>query len=253
MKKYILISIFCIINTALQAQWDKVVTRGVVKTERGKCKNGTDSFDFNYSVTYPFFSNIKFTAPITDSLNYNILRIAGNSLMDSNYSSNLLSLLKIESDSVYATWKRDLQVNFCYNLENTERIELLYSDKKFCTLINDWYAYDGGAHGLSGEDYLVLDTKTGKRINSWKQLFADTNTAAQIIKTEFYALKKREQCDSSDWFWGGDFYVTDNFGVVKDGLVFYYQTYEIAPYADGPTELFIPWTLLKKAKIKKVK
>lgn len=251
MKQLIGTFLFIIYCTALHAQWDKKTIRSVTKTQRDICASTGDSFDFHYEVSYPFFSNSKITHPITDSLNFYVRQVAGNNLMDSNFSSNLISLLKKESDTVFASWSRDLRVNFCYTLENIETIDLIYSNKMFSTLINRWYAYDGGAHGLSGEDFLVLDSKTGRRINSWKQLFVDTNKVFQLAKNEFYELKKREQCDSADWFWEGEFYVSDNFGILKEGILFYYQSYEIAPYALGPTELFLSWDILKKCKPKK--
>jgi len=36
----------------------------------------------------------------------------------------------------------------------------------------------------------------------------------------------------------------DNFAVTKEGLKFYYNNYEIAPYASGPTEILITYSEL---------
>ena len=249
-----IIFIFCLFFCPFSAsfgQSDKMIIRSINKLERAVCKDGTDSLTFNYSVSYPFFSDFKITKPITDSLNKYVRVVAGNYFMDSSLSKSLISVIKKESDSIYATWEHDLKVNFCYNLENIENIELIFHNKKFYSLVNAWYAYDGGAHPLSGEDYIVLDAKIGRKIESWKWLFTDTNLVKTIAKNEFYALKKREACDDANWFWGGDFYVSDNFAVLQNGILFYYQAYEIAPYAYGPTALFVKWDMLKKAKLKK--
>jgi hypothetical protein len=38
--------------------------------------------------------------------------------------------------------------------------------------------------------------------------------------------------------------LNDNFAVAKRGIIFYFNSYEIAPYAMGPTELLIPYAKL---------
>lgn len=45
--------------------------------------------------------------------------------------------------------------------------------------------------------------------------------------------------DAGFWFEGDRFTVTDNFAIEERGLVFYYNAYEIGPYALGPTELVL--------------
>ena len=41
------------------------------------------------------------------------------------------------------------------------------------------------------------------------------------------------------------FELNKNYGFKKEGIVFYYNNYEIAPYAAGPTEVLIPYNELK--------
>jgi hypothetical protein len=38
------------------------------------------------------------------------------------------------------------------------------------------------------------------------------------------------------------FELNKNYGFTKNGIIFYYNNYEIAPYAAGPTELLIPYS-----------
>jgi hypothetical protein len=42
-------------------------------------------------------------------------------------------------------------------------------------------------------------------------------------------------------FPGGNFALPENFGFASDGLIFYYNSYDIAPYYFGPTEVRIPY------------
>ena len=35
--------------------------------------------------------------------------------------------------------------------------------------------------------------------------------------------------------------LSDNFGVMREGLVFHYNPYDVAPFALGPTTITLPW------------
>jgi hypothetical protein len=48
------------------------------------------------------------------------------------------------------------------------------------------------------------------------------------------------------FFWDGSFKLSENFAVEKEGLRFYYNAYEVAPYAVDPTDLVIPRSELRK-------
>jgi hypothetical protein len=41
------------------------------------------------------------------------------------------------------------------------------------------------------------------------------------------------------------FTLNQNYGFTKEGIVFYYNSYEIAAYAAGPTEVIIPYEEIK--------
>ncbi|HKY62130.1 MAG TPA: RsiV family protein, partial [bacterium] len=41
------------------------------------------------------------------------------------------------------------------------------------------------------------------------------------------------------------FRLNENFAAGPEGLIFYFNPYEVASYADGPTELLIPYSELK--------
>ncbi len=39
--------------------------------------------------------------------------------------------------------------------------------------------------------------------------------------------------------------MNDNFAVIAEGVLFYFNPYETASYAAGPTELLVPFSALK--------
>jgi hypothetical protein len=44
---------------------------------------------------------------------------------------------------------------------------------------------------------------------------------------------------------GPPFTLNDNYGFRKEGIVFFYNVYEIGSYAEGPTEILIPYERLE--------
>nr|MCU0409966.1 RsiV family protein [Bacteroidales bacterium] len=72
------------------------------------------------------------------------------------------------------------------------------------------------------------------------------NTAEKIFRAEKQLSPDANLESEGFWFEGNKFYLNKNFGIKNDGLVFYFNSYEIAPYAMGPTEIKIPYATIKK-------
>jgi len=59
-------------------------------------------------------------------------------------------------------------------------------------------------------------------------------------------LKPDENLEEAGfWFNEGNFKLNDNFLITTDGLKFFFNSYEIGPYAIGTTELLIPFSRIK--------
>ena len=73
----------------------------------------------------------------------------------------------------------------------------------------------------------------------------------KITKSLLLSLKEHLQVESIDelheegYLNWTDMYPSKNFLLSPDGIKFYYNAYEIAPYAAGPTEITIPYESLK--------
>jgi hypothetical protein len=115
------------------------------------------------------------------------------------------------------------------------------------TLRIDDDRYEGGAHGMTSVVWQSFDPATGRRLR-----LADLATGAGMDSLR--ALGERAFRASKDlppgadlknqgWFWEtGRFALPDNFGVTRDGLVFHWNSYDIAPYASGPSTITLPWS-----------
>lgn len=107
----------------------------------------------------------------------------------------------------------------------------------------------GGAHPNS---YLKLDVYSLNTYNKidWTEMVTDTTGFKSLAEAKFIQAKGlKAGCDYAAegyWFTDNKFELPDNFAVTKDGLYFYYNTYEIASHANGPTELLVTFKEAEK-------
>ena len=111
-------------------------------------------------------------------------------------------------------------------------------------------SYTGGAHGSHIYDLINFDLHTGDTIFLDDILIdgyeADLNDIADIIFRKDNDIVADEDL-SEIGYWGLDdgFRVNNNFLLTMNGLRFIFNEYEIAPYAAGAIELFIPYKRIK--------
>jgi hypothetical protein len=107
-----------------------------------------------------------------------------------------------------------------------------------------FYSYTGGAHGLTLQKPYNINTQTGEKI-SLKDIFKENINYKNIINEE---IKKQIKKDPTIYF-PNVLEIVDEAGykqpfyITKDGIVVYYDLYEIAPYAAGIREFKIPFSL----------
>lgn len=110
------------------------------------------------------------------------------------------------------------------------------------------YAYTGGAHGLEMQEYIVADLRTGKRI-TLGDLFADESRPAL---TRMLTARLRQSAGLSvdqklteNGFFVDEISPTANFYVTGEGVGFYFNHYDIAPYSNGATDIFLTFEELQ--------
>lgn len=119
----------------------------------------------------------------------------------------------------------------------TGGFEVKTNQRAIISVTNNHYAYSGGAHGLTMQRSLTMNTVTGD-IYTLKDLFKPganyTKTLNAIIKRQ---IKERDLPLLSD-FKG----IAPNqyFYLADKALVLYFQLYELLPYAAGIPYFVIP-------------
>jgi hypothetical protein len=151
-------------------------------------------------------------------------------------------------DTLYQEYK-DLvtefpDVPYGYSLEREVKVETdtlgIFSISKF------EMTFLGGAHPNSTLFYSNYST-TNNSVITLEELIIDngieklTQIAEQIFRKEKQLVSDADLNEAGYWFENGQFRLNDNFLIQKEGLLFYYNNYEITAYAVGPTELFIPY------------
>ena len=107
--------------------------------------------------------------------------------------------------------------------------------------------YTGGAHGGGGRYFVNINPATGNKVEL-TSIFKPGFEAELEKAAEAAFRKQRELSPEADLLESGfefpdnRFRLNDNYGFTTDGVVFFYNSYEIAPYAAGPSEVLIPYT-----------
>ncbi|MCO5230532.1 MAG: DUF3298 and DUF4163 domain-containing protein [Chitinophagales bacterium] len=110
-------------------------------------------------------------------------------------------------------------------------------------------SYKGGAHPNSYTIYKSFDLNNGHAIKMYDII--DSTKMSQLNSIRFKTLENQKITLLEDSLWmsymfedsfkeNGDFYTNQNINFTKDTIEFYYNNYEIAPYAFGATSIKIP-------------
>jgi hypothetical protein len=104
------------------------------------------------------------------------------------------------------------------------------------------YLYTGGAHGYGTTSFLNINPQTGEELTS-EELFKNPKEFTAFAEKKF---RKQQEIaenqginDTKFWFENDEFYLPESVGFTQDSLIFIYNQYDIASYADGPIELKI--------------
>ena len=149
-------------------------------------------------------------------------------------SSFIQSYEKLHADFPKDTfgWEAKVDGRITYQSENILNIEINH------------YTYTGGAHGYQGLRSLVFDPNTGKEILI-KNLFKDRGAFKIFAEKKFrakYKIPTGQPINTTGLMFENDqFHLPQNIFYTDKGLLLYYNSYEIASYADGAKELFFSY------------
>lgn len=139
----------------------------------------------------------------------------------------------------------DLTIDYFADILVAEKVRT----KKFISLSLSREMYTGGAHGYRSITYYNVDTQTGKEI-AITELFSDSNKVLQIaeryIRAQHNIALEASINSTGFWFKNDTFHLPETIGFTTEVVVFHYNPYEVASYAEGPIIVEIPIEELKR-------
>ncbi len=118
-----------------------------------------------------------------------------------------------------------------------------FNSDKLINIVIDSYMFTGGAHGYSGTRSLLFEASTGKNI-TYEKLFKNVEEFRKFAEKRFrekFTIPEGEGINSTGLMFENDrFVLPQNIFIKEDGILLLYNTYEIASYAEGQQQLFIP-------------
>lgn len=126
--------------------------------------------------------------------------------------------------------------------------EKTYEDGCTVSLYTDEYQYMGGAHGNTVRSSDTWELKSGYRYRL-EDLFPEGNDyrgvlTGEIIRQIAAAVAQGDQSYFDDYEnLVLNTFQEENFYLRADGLVIYFQQYDIAPYSSGIQEFVIPYSI----------
>ena len=133
----------------------------------------------------------------------------------------------------------------CWELETTA--DTLHTGPKALTVKLETHAYMGGAHPNSSLTLYTFDRETG-RLLTLADMISDITALLGVLEKEFRQhqnMSPSTNLEEQGYFLrDGHFFLPANVGVGREGLVFYYNPYEIAAYAVGPIQVTVPYEKL---------
>jgi hypothetical protein len=197
-----------------------------------------------YAVTYPVFHGL-------DSLAAKRIQQKIDSAITLGYAEGKLQTIE-ENGNVFVeqfeSFKRETpDLTMGWSFEGKIEVQLL-TDTLISLSVNT-NDFTGGAHPNASRIFIntrpegtsvkldnvlkpgyqsVLAQEGEKAFRAERKLTADASLSENFFEFE-----------------NDQFKLTDNYGFTATGIEFYFNSYEIAPYAAGPTRVFIPYTSIK--------
>lgn len=226
-----------------------------------------------FSLTYPEMTRPNSwiqkdapTDPVLERANREILKAYGllstsgtTALNPQEAGRKFIELCKSDLKDMTAQLGQESINNINYTDDATFTVHLLTPN--FASLSIETYMDTGGAHGNPGLQGVTLDLATGQRmklgdilkhdqlqpimklayaeiLNSYGDgLFEETHTEINAIVNDTTMMTQEDQ--------NTKFGSSENFLLTGDGILFFWNAYEIAPYAAGQPMAFISWSQLK--------
>ncbi|NUM32864.1 MAG: DUF4163 domain-containing protein [Bacteroidetes bacterium] len=132
------------------------------------------------------------------------------------------------------------QVWYCDIIGNVEM-----QSNNYITIRFNYDSYTGGAHSNYAQFWATFNIGNGKKI-TWDDILADKDKFTKLAELRFKQINglplNQKLTQSEGFLFENDkFYLSDNFGLSKNGIIMYFEPYQVAPYSFGASELYFKY------------
>jgi len=143
----------------------------------------------------------------------------------------------------------DLSSTASFNWEKNITMEIRHNEHNIVSIEVEKYAFTGGAHGISMTEFVVCGLEQMKRLELndifRENVIENLNVLLDKKLRRLNGIMPEEKLIESGFFIE-NLEATENFYINKDGIGFFYNIYQIAPYSSGTTELFLKFREIKE-------
>lgn len=204
------------------------------------------------SVTYVLLAD---KSAVSRKINDSLRHLAVNSIAGWLDSATVAATPESRSDLAkaaalfaadYEAVQKDMgTLSGCWEAKTTT--DTVHAGAKMLTVKYETFAYTGGAHPNSNLSFYTFDRETGRML-TLADMVSDTTALMAVVEKAFrnqQRLKTGTNLEEQGYFLrDGRFFLPNNIGMSRKGMVFYYNPYEIAAYALGPIQIIVPYEQL---------
>jgi hypothetical protein len=130
-----------------------------------------------------------------------------------------------------------------FSYQQEQGVNVYFNQHDLLTLGFSTYTYSGGAHGMHSTLIRSYDIKNKKVYRLDDVLRPDSHAQLSLALARAARIRfgMREEQSLSEYLFEDNIEPNSNFGLTDKGIFFVYAPYEIAAYAFGEIELFVPF------------
>jgi hypothetical protein len=138
------------------------------------------------------------------------------------------------------------EMGFSLNMNQVSRLMIVYQSRKILTTAIYTYTYSGGAHGNYGTSYASYDLLLSKKLRLSDVITPAGKIKLSILLEKYFrtTYKLKSTGPLTEILFENKIEPNNNFYITGKGIGFCYVPYEIASYAIGEINVFIPFTEL---------
>ena len=222
-----------------------VYTTKIVERHGPQCSRGLSDCPVYIRFRYPVIvraANPAVARAITGAIDDFLLTGLGE--------SRKFSSVEAEMDEFMRSYEEFRKVSPGIGYSEDRNVCVLYQANGIFSLDFDLGWFFGTAHPDGTRTFANFDERTGRQIRLADVLAVGFQPRLTHIAEKHFreskGLKPTDSLREAGYEFPNDaFALNDNFSIGAKGITFLYNTYEIASYADGPTELFLTYHEIK--------